>query len=69
MKNWKCPYAKQTRYFEKRLICEKEIKQGVNYGDPKNFAIAMCLYQKFCNCKNQFLNTEQAKKCYELKSK
>ena len=53
----------------KRLICEKEIKEGVNYADPKNFAVAMCLYQKICNCKNQYLNTEQAKKCYELKSK
>ena len=68
MGNWKCPLAKTTKYFEKRLICQKEIKDGVNYADPKNFGIAMCLYQKHCNCNNSYQNTEQAKKCFELKN-
>lgn len=66
---WKCPFAKQSEFFENRLQCVKEIKDNVNYGEPTNFIGSMCLYQKFCNCKSVYLNTEQAKLCYEMKSK
>lgn len=65
---FKCPYAERSKYFENRLLCKRSIKDGVNYAEPKKFATAMCLYQKFCNCKSQYLNTDTAEKCYELKS-
>lgn len=66
--SWNCPYAEKSQYFENRLMCKKCKKDGVNYAEPKNFVSAMCLYQKFCNCKNKYLNTEMAQKCYEAKS-
>ena len=64
---WGCPFADKSKYFENRLLCKKEIKSNVNYAEAVNFVTAMCLYQKHCSCKNKYLNTEQAKKCYELK--
>lgn len=69
MSKWNCPYAVKSKYFENRLMCQKSIKEDVNYAEPKNFVTAMCLYQKFCNCESKYINTETAQKCYEIKSK
>lgn len=66
---FKCPYAVKSKYFENRLMCKNSISEGVNYAEPKNFVTAMCLYQKFCNCKSKYLNTDMAQKCYEAKKK
>lgn len=66
--SWLCPYAKRSKYFENRLYCEKCVKDGINYAEPKSFVGIMCLYQKFCNCKSVYLNTDTAKECYKIKS-
>ena len=64
-----CPFAEKNKYLSNRLMCKKNKIADTNYSEPKNFITVMCLYQKFCGCKNEYLNTDSAKKCYEVKSK
>ena len=48
-------------------MCSKEMKKNVDYNDSKNFFEIFCPHQRECNCVKGVINTEKAKKCYELK--
>ena len=64
---WKCPYAINNQNFNNAIMCSKEQKEGVDYNDKKNFFEIFCPHQRICNCSKKVINTEQAKKCYEIK--
>lgn len=64
---WKCPFAKHNKTYQDAIMCGKAMKEGVNYNDKKNFFDIYCPHQRRCNCTQGVINTEQAKKCYEIK--
>lgn len=66
---WKCPYAIHNSNFRSGIMCKKEMKEGVDYNDAKNFFQIFCPHQRECRCSKGVVNTEKAKKCYEMKKK
>ena len=66
---WKCPFARHNQTFRNAIMCDKEMKDGVDYNQNKNFFDVYCPHQRQCNCTKGVVNTEKAKKCYELKRK
>lgn len=64
---WNCPFAQRNSNFRGAIMCSKEMKKNVDYNDSKNFFEIFCPHQRECNCVKGVINTEKAKKCYELK--
>lgn len=64
---WNCPFAKHNAMFHNAIMCSKEMKPNVDYNNKDNFFTIYCPHQRQCNCTKGVINTEKAKKCYEIK--
>ena len=66
MCGFKCPYSERRRCAG-FLLCKKAEKPDVDYNDRKNALDVICVYQAQCTRTGLMENTEDARKCYELK--